>query len=423
MADVHGQFAGLQYKLRQPAASWGGRQVPLLLFLHGAGERGPADGKDIWKVHTHGPWKSPGAECCLLLAPQCPTGQLWPAFAEELVALIEHIAATFLVDRSRIYGTGLSLGAFGVWAVASLRPSLFAALVPICGGFSPPVPRDNKLTALLARAKWEIQKSEVDPLRHLPVWLFHGRKDSNVDVAGSLNVWMALGGTSRGDSLRKKIYEDSGHHIWGPAYRDKGLFEWLLEKRSYGEASAPSSSAAADGARPPPGRPGGGRPPAGGGGRRGSGSATKMPEATARLLHLDERPPSPSSSSGDEGGTGAGTGTGTGAARRQAVAVIPWLDALGRLGEPLDTSDDEFVPSTGRGRHESAKEELRKTLRGTASTMRAHIRSAHPAAQRAASLGAGAGRGVKRKSICKSYTFEYIWQLYPKCRNCQRNRL
>jgi len=194
--DVHGKVAGLHYTLRKPSKYLGQWFAPLVLFLHGAGERGDANGTNIMKVYKHGPWKSPGNESCLILAPQCPTGQLWPALAKELVVLVEQVAETYRVDRSRIYGTGLSLGAFGIWAVASLRPLLFAAVVPICGGFTLPVLSNDNMHALLRRAKLPVKKSELDPLGHLPVWLFHGAMDKRVDVAGSLNVWNVLGGRS-----------------------------------------------------------------------------------------------------------------------------------------------------------------------------------------------------------------------------------
>jgi len=131
-----------------PEASW-----PLLLFLHGAGERG----QDIDPVTRHGPLAEPSPDDLplLIVAAQCPAGSWWtPA---DMLALRNECEERYRVDPARIYGTGISMGATGLWAVATDAPGRFAAIVPICG--------------------------RADPLRapaltDVPSWAFHGAQDA-----------------------------------------------------------------------------------------------------------------------------------------------------------------------------------------------------------------------------------------------------
>lgn len=229
--DRREEFAGLRYVLREPTGAqkelW-----PLLLFLHGAGERGVLDGRDLWKVHTHGPWKAPGVECCLVLAPQCPTGFVWPSLAKEVGDLVEHTISRFKIDTSRIYATGLSMGAFGVWATVSTKPRLFTAIVSICGAFSPLLPRDTGLQCMLNRAKNPTTAEEVAEVRHIPAWIFHGDRDKIVEPIGSQSLFEALGGNRRGDALKFNVYHDTGHHCWSKTYSNADVFKWLLLQRS-----------------------------------------------------------------------------------------------------------------------------------------------------------------------------------------------
>jgi predicted peptidase len=128
------------------------KKWPLLLFLHGSGERG----SDVWLVSVHGPPKLlkpvvPPAkgetdearqqreaaakllsENFIVVSPQCPAGARWDN--ETLLLLLDHITAAHKVDTSRVYLTGLSMGGFGTWSLGCRFPSRFAALVPICGG-------------------------------------------------------------------------------------------------------------------------------------------------------------------------------------------------------------------------------------------------------------------------------------------------
>mmetsp|Transcript_123473 Transcript_123473/g.348957 ORF Transcript_123473/g.348957 Transcript_123473/m.348957 type:complete len:387 (-) Transcript_123473:97-1257(-) len=231
-ADEQGSFGGLAYLLRKPPHS-ASKPWPLLLFLHGAGERGPSNGVNLERVLQHGPWQAPSRYGWAVLAPQCPTNQTWPALAHEVVAVVRYVCEQRPVDRERCYASGLSLGGFGVWAAAVADPQLFAALVPICGGFSRPLPRDTSLRDVLHLA--QIRPTlEVYRLRHLPVFLHHGGKDKVVDPFGSKGVFEALGGAGRKfPSLQLTTYADLGHQIWCPIFRGEQFYEWLLRHRRH----------------------------------------------------------------------------------------------------------------------------------------------------------------------------------------------
>lgn len=180
---------------------------PLLLFLHGAGERG----SDLELVKKHGPPKIVADKKdfpFILVSPQCPANRWWEPF--ELNALLDDIVAEHKVDSDRIYVTGLSMGGFGTWALAARAPDRFAAIVPICGG---------------GEASWARR------IRDLPVWVFHGGKDPVVPLASSERMVEAL--KEREGNVRFTVYPEAGHDSWTEAYNDPQLYEWLLaQKRS-----------------------------------------------------------------------------------------------------------------------------------------------------------------------------------------------
>jgi len=178
---------------------------PLLLFLHGMGERG--DNLDL--VKKHGPPKliAEGKEFpFIVLSPQCAMGHWWETF--ELKVLLDEIVQKYKVDQDRIYLTGLSMGGFGTWSLAAYQPNRFAALAPICGGGEPQL------------ARW---------LKHIPVWAFHGAKDPLVPVERSKQMVEAL--EKNGGIAKLTIYSDAGHDSWTEAYADPQLYEWLLQQK------------------------------------------------------------------------------------------------------------------------------------------------------------------------------------------------
>ena len=166
-AHVH---VTLNYLLYLPPGYDKQDKWPLVLFLHGAGERGD----NLDRVKLHGPPKliDKGKEFpFIIVSPQCPNGHWWNNELIPLTALLDDIESKYKVDRDRVYLTGLSMGGFGTWALAAYSPNRFAAIVPICGGGEP----------LLARA-----------LKNTPVWAFHGGKDPIVPVKRSQDLIDAL---------------------------------------------------------------------------------------------------------------------------------------------------------------------------------------------------------------------------------------
>jgi predicted peptidase len=180
---------------------------PVLLFLHGSGERG----SDIEKVKVHGPPKliAEGKELpFIVVSPQCPDDQWWEPI--ELVALLDEIGRKYKADVDRVYVTGLSMGGFGTWRLASYAPERFAAIAPICGG---------------GEIYWAKQMSQ------LPVWAFHGAKDEGVPVARSEAMIEAL--EKRGGNAKLTVYPEAGHDSWTETYANPELYAWLLaQKRS-----------------------------------------------------------------------------------------------------------------------------------------------------------------------------------------------
>jgi len=186
---------------------------PLILFLHGAGERGT----DVWKVATHGPPKYVRAHPefpFILVSPQCPDGQVWSR--EVLLALLDEITKQYRVDATRIYVTGLSMGGYGTWDLGFSHPEKFAAIVPICGGA-------DYITMLLAR-----EKSKA--LQALAVWAFHGAKDPVVPLSESQRVvdFLKKGGAAE---VKFTVYPDAQHDSWTQTYDNPELYQWLLAHR------------------------------------------------------------------------------------------------------------------------------------------------------------------------------------------------
>ena len=186
------------------------KRWPLMLFLHGAGERG----NDLEKVKMHGPPKliaKEGKEFpFILVSPQCPEGEWWSSDREiaALNALLDDIEARYRVDVDRVYVTGLSMGGFGAWGLAVDNPGRFAAIAPICGGGDP------------ARA---------ERIKHLPVWAFHGAKDDTVPLKASQDMVDAL--KKAGGNVRFSVYPEAGHDLWTETYNNPEIYEWLLKQK------------------------------------------------------------------------------------------------------------------------------------------------------------------------------------------------
>lgn len=178
------------------------RTFPLLIFLHGSGERGDS----INLVKKHGPpsfVENRPDFPFITVSPQCPLGTWWNI--DDLQVMLEQILLKYRVDASRIYLTGLSMGGFGTWAWACRYPDQFAAIVPVCGG-------------------GDIQFA--DELKNTPVWAFHGESDPVVPVNRTVEMVEAV--NAAGGSARMTIYPGVGHDSWVKAYSDEELYKWML---------------------------------------------------------------------------------------------------------------------------------------------------------------------------------------------------
>lgn len=194
---------------RRRAERW-----PLILFLHGAGERGT----DLAKVKVHGPPKLVATRPdfpFIVVSPQCPEGEIWDS--EALLALLDHVLARYRVDPGRVYLTGLSMGGYGTWALGLRAPERFAAIAPICGG-------GDVLPVHLG-------PGERNPaLRTLAVWAFHGAKDTVVPLQESERMVEALRRAGC-QEVKLTVYPDAGHDAWTATYAKQELYDWFLQHR------------------------------------------------------------------------------------------------------------------------------------------------------------------------------------------------
>ena len=189
-----------------PAKRW-----PLILFLHGAGERGT----DVWLVAKHGPPKIDTTAAnfpFIVVSPQCPPGENW---SNDLVmGLLDEVESKYAVDTHRVYLTGLSMGGFGTWDLGVSHPDRFAAIAPICGG-------GEFIKVYLAA---ERQKAA---LTSLAVWAFHGAKDPVVPLDESqrmVNYLQQQGVTE----VKLTVYPEAEHDCWTQTYANPELFSWFL---------------------------------------------------------------------------------------------------------------------------------------------------------------------------------------------------
>lgn len=195
----------MDYLLALPKNYEKENKFPLILFLHGAGERG----SNLEAVKTHGPPKliSEGKEfAAIVVSPQCPNEKWWQP--HELIALLDDIEARYKIDPDRIYVTGLSMGGFGTWSLAATIPHRIAAIAPICGGGE----------LFIARR-----------LETMPIWAFHGRKDDVVPVSLTENLIEAI--RKRGGNPKLTIYPEADHDSWTETYNNPEFYEWLFAQK------------------------------------------------------------------------------------------------------------------------------------------------------------------------------------------------
>jgi dienelactone hydrolase len=181
------------------------KRWPMILFLHGSGERGIV----LDSVKKHGPPKIVEQKKdfpFIVVSPQCPPGESWSA--NTLNKLLDEVIKNNRVDTNRMYLTGLSMGGYGTWEYAVNYPNRFAAISPICGGGNP-------------GKAWSI--------RNLPIWVFHGAKDEAVPIQQSEDMVNAL--KKIGNDVKFTVYPEAGHDSWTETYNNPALYEWFLKHK------------------------------------------------------------------------------------------------------------------------------------------------------------------------------------------------
>lgn len=197
------------YCLFQPKNINYQEKYPLIVFLHGAGERGKKDGSTLENVLINGLPKlfiENDNINCFMVAPQCLEDEVWDLNIKELYSFVQSLVRSYPIDKNRITLTGISMGGFGTWSFACAYPNLFAGIAPVCGG----------------GMSWR-----VDRIKHLPIKVFHGDKDNVVPISYSYNMVDAL--INLGNNVEFTIYHNVGHNSWDYAYTSD-LLNWLLKR-------------------------------------------------------------------------------------------------------------------------------------------------------------------------------------------------
>lgn len=196
-------YKKIQYIIRYPEGYLPGKRYPVILFLHGAGSRGT----DIGILRNNPFFRITGQYPdfpFITIAPQCPVNSWFDLF-ETLQELVRNLAAESFTDVKRLYLMGNSMGGYATWQLAMSMPGYFAAVCPICGG----------------GMYWNAAR-----LRDVPVWAFHGGKDTTVLPEESVKMTDAV--NRSGGYAKLTIYPENGHDAWSDTYRNPEVFEWLL---------------------------------------------------------------------------------------------------------------------------------------------------------------------------------------------------
>lgn len=205
--EIRRQVGG-QYLVALPKGyeAGSGKRWPVIIFLHGSGERG--DNLELVKVHGPAKLVEEGQELpFIVVSPQCPRGQWWQV--DVLNALVDEVLERYEADPDRVYLTGLSMGGFGTFGLGLMHAERFAAIAPICGG---------------GEQDWVRPEHAA-----LPVWVFHGAKDVIVPPSESEKMIEAL--RAVGNEVRYTLYPEADHDSWTETYSNPALYEWFLSHK------------------------------------------------------------------------------------------------------------------------------------------------------------------------------------------------
>ena len=219
-----------RYQVFVPAsAGRGARKAPVILFLHGSGERGDDNQAQV-KVGIGDYVRQHMDEFpAIVVFPQAPADGEWNDVADVTFAQLDAATREFGGDTGRTYLTGLSMGGFGTWDYALREPDRFAALVPVCGGLVAPG-RPSMTVAAVAQTD-DPYAAAAHALKDVPAWIFHGAKDDVVPPEYSRRMHAALQAEGAKDA-RYTEFPDANHNSWDPAYlHTPELWAWLFEQR------------------------------------------------------------------------------------------------------------------------------------------------------------------------------------------------
>jgi predicted peptidase len=220
-----------RYQVYVPGDFQSKKVWPVILFLHGSGERG-SDGllqTDIGLPHAIR--QNSARFPFIVVIPQCSRDMTWsaPDMRAQALAALDKSLKEFHGDRRRVYLTGLSMGGYATWEFAINQPGRFAALVPVCAGVRPPGDWPDLRVNLGSDSKDSDPYAEVARrIGQTPVWIFHGDADDSVPVQEARHMTAAL--KAAGAEFKYTEYPGVGHNSWDKAYAEPDLVPWLLSK-------------------------------------------------------------------------------------------------------------------------------------------------------------------------------------------------
>ncbi|URW75035.1 alpha/beta hydrolase-fold protein [Sphingomonas donggukensis] len=216
-----------RYQVYVPRDAKRGERLPVILALHGAGERG-SDGLLQTDVGLgHAVRQHPERWRAIIVFPQAPADRLWQNSTAIALAALDATEREFRTDRARTYLAGLSMGGNGTWKIAYENPGRFAALVVICGFVQPIAIRDYQ--PIVPANAGDPYAAVARRIAKLPVWIVHGDRDDVVPVADSRAMAAAL--TAAGARVTYRELKGVNHNAWDPGFGDPALPAWLFAQR------------------------------------------------------------------------------------------------------------------------------------------------------------------------------------------------
>jgi len=216
-----------RYLVYEPPGYTPDKAWPLIVFLHGAGERGDDGLAPAQAGIGNAIRKNPERFPTVVLFPQCAIGSDWAFHHDLLDAELEAVLSEYKIDPKRIYLTGLSMGGYGTWLWGAIKTDTFAALVPICGGGDPD--DIQKIVGAPHANPYGSHASRVRALATLPIWAFHGGSDSVVPPENTRTMVEAI--KAAGGNIQYTEFEGVDHNSWDPAYQSEETIAWLLKQK------------------------------------------------------------------------------------------------------------------------------------------------------------------------------------------------